>query len=445
MISQNDSESLSKVREIIRDKNIKYVRLIIVDVHGTPKSMIIRSNELEDAVQYGVGFDGSSIPGFAKIEDSDLIAIPDLTTFRPAIWEDEKTSIAICDIYTPEYKLYEGSPRTVLRQLLSKVSSEGFEVKAGVELEYFIVKSNGQLRVRPQDNGQYFDPIPLDHADPIKKALGDLMEELGIEFDKMHHEVAPGQHEVAISATDPLTLADLIIVVKMAVKSLVKKQGYIATFMPKPFMEVNGSGAHLHLSLQKNGRNLFYDNGNLSSIALNFIGGILSHARGLSLVVAPLVNSYKRLRPGYEAPVYICWGYSNRSALIRIPRPMREKTCRIEYRHPDPSFNPYLGLAAVIAAGMHGLRDGIDAGEPCSIDVYHHKGEFETLPGSLHEAIQQFNSDKVVMDSLGGHVSSKLIEVKMREWENYIKSCGSWRESSDKVTDWEIMMYLERA
>ena len=446
MIRENIDEKLNYAKKIIKENNVKYLRLIITDIHGTPKSVIIRSEEIEDAVYYGVGFDGSSIPGFARIENSDLIAIPDLSTLKIALWEDNRTAVVICDTYTPEYKLYEGSPRTVLKKVLETVETGGFNVKAGIELEYFIINKNERLEIKPQDNGQYFDSIPLDYGDYIKKILGDVLLDLNIEFDKMHHEVAPGQHEVSISAPNPVTLADLVIIIKMAIKALARKEGYIATFMPKPFMEVNGSGAHLHLSLQRNGRNLFYSGGNeISSLALNFIGGLLRHSKGLSLTVAPLVNSYKRLRPGYEAPVYICWGYSNRSTLIRVPRPIREKTCRIEYRHPDPSFNPYLGLATVITAGIYGVKSKIDPGEPYNLDVYHHKGEFETLPGSLIEAIEEFKKDETVNKCLGEHVFNKLVEIKMKEWEKYIKDTGSWEESKDKVTKWEIEMYLERA
>lgn len=436
-------EQLKKLREM----ETKYLRLILRDIHGVPKSILIKRERFEEALTYGIGFDGSSIPGFANIENSDLVAIPDPSTLTKAVWEDNRTAVIICDAYTPEYKPFIGDPRVILKKTISKLEERDLMAKTGVEVEFFIVKKEDKVeKVTTQDNGQYMDSNPIDQGDPIKKRLGEILHICGIDYDKLHHEVAPGQHELVITASNPLELADKVTIAKMMVKSIVREYGYIATFMPKPFIGVNGNGAHIHVSLnnEKYG-NLFYEkNGDISEIAKQFIAGILEHAKGLSLILNPTINSYKRLAPGYEAPVYICWGYSNRSTLIRIPRPIREKNCRVEYRQPDPSFNPYLGLTAIIAAGIWGVESKAKPSPPCQENVYHTSRKLEVLPSNLHEAIEEFKKNRIIQEALGEHTSRKLIEIKMREWEDYIKCEDSWKQGMNKITKWELEKYLER-
>lgn len=441
------NEIEEQLREL-KQMGTKYLRLIIIDIHGVPRSILIKREKFEEALSYGVGFDGSSIPGYTRIENSDLIAIPDPSTLIEAIWEDNRTAVVICDTYTPEYKPFIGDPRVILKKIVSSIEEKEMKVKTGVELEFFIVnRESGLEKISTQDNGQYMDSNPIDYGDSIKKYLGEILHNCSIDYEKLHHEVAPGQHELAITATNPIELADKIILTKMIVKTIIKKNGYTATFMPKPFIGINGSGAHIHVSLNKEDYgNLFYahSKNDISEIAKQFIAGILKHAKSLSLILNPTINSYKRLAPGYEAPVHICWGYSNRSTLIRIPRPIREKNCRIEYRQPDPSFNPYLGLAAIIAAGIWGVNNKISPIPPCHENAYHFNENFEVLPSNLYEAIEEFKKNKVIQEALGKHSASKLIEVKLKEWEDYINHEGPWNKNKNKITKWEIEKYLER-
>lgn len=441
------SETEEQLREL-KQIEPKYLRLTIIDVHGIPRSLLIKREKFEDALSYGVGFDGSSIPGYTDIENSDLIAIPDSSTLTEAIWEDHKTAVVICDTYTPEYKPFAGDPRVILKNVISKIEEKEKKVKTGIELEFFIVKKEkASEKISTQDNAQYLDTNPIDYGDPIKKHLGEILHYCGIDYEKIHHEVAPGQHEISIAATDPIELADKIILTKMIIKSIIKESGYIATFMPKPFAGINGSGAHIHISLNdKEGRNLFYmhEREDISEMAKQFVAGILKHARNLSLILNPIVNSYKRLSPGYEAPVYICWGYSNRTTLIRIPRPMREKHCRIEYRQPDPSFNPYLGLAAIIASGIWGINNKILPGSPCHENAYHFNENFSILPANLHEAIEEFKKTSVIQKAFENHLTNRLIKIKLKEWKDYIKHEGPWDKNKNKITTWEIKKYLER-
>lgn len=436
-------EQLRKLKKI----EPKYIRLIIIDIHGNPKSIVIKRDKFEEALSYGIGFDGSSIQGYANIENSDLVAIPDPKTLTEAIWEDNRTAIVMCDTHTPQYKPYIGDPRVLLKKVVSNIEKEGITVKSGIEIEFFIVNRVSESeKIITQDNAHYMDSNPLDYGDQIKKELGEILHKCEIDFEKLHHEVAPGQHELAIAATNPIELADKIILTKMIVKTIIKKHGYIATFMPKPFIGVNGSGAHIHISLNDKYRNLFYANeeNDISEMAKHFVAGILKNARKLSLILNPLVNSYKRLAPGYEAPVYICWGYSNRSTLIRIPKPIREKNCRIEYRQPDPSFNPYLGLAAIIIAGKWGVENRISPEPPCNENAYHTSGKFEVLPANLYEAIEEFKEKSIIREALGEHLTGKLIELKIKEWKDYIKHEGPWDQNKDIITKWEIEKYLER-
>ncbi len=433
----------------------KYLKVGIIDIHGHLRGITLRSYEANAAFSRGVGFDGSSIPGFVEIHRSDMVAKPNSSALISLPWEDNCTWLALSYVFYPDGKPFEGDPRGLLKSYLEKLrEAYGVVVNVGCEPEFFFVRKASTPV--PMDTGRYCDLPPFDEGELLKREIIEILESIGFKFDKSHHEVAIGQHEVDFSHSDGLRTADNLVIFKSAVKAIAKKHGLIATFMPKPFWGVNGSGCHVHLSLTdvKTGRNLFAEKGEgLSETAKYFIGGLLEHARGMSLVVAPLVNSYKRLLPGYEAPVYVAWGYANRSTLVRVPVYYLgyEKAMRVEYRHPDPSMNPYLGILAVIAAGMDGIENKIEPGEPYQGNIYHASEEelerrgIKVLPGSLEEAIEAFKKDKVIWRALGDHVANKLVELKTKEWQYYIESEGSWAETRTKITQWEYEHYLEFA
>ena len=435
---------------------IKYVRYLIIDVHGVPKSVMMPSSSLKDAFEDGVGFDGSSIPGYVSVESSDLVALPDPKTFYSIPGED--VAMLICDVYHPGGKPFEGSCRYVLRSVCERLREKGVGVWAGFELEYFYVKQ-GHAGLEAMDRGMYFDTPPLDMGEELRLRTIEALRSRGIEITRTHHEVAPGQHEIGIVRSEPVEMADKMVYAKLTVKALARREGYTATFMPKPFPDVNGSGCHVHISFYdlKTGRNLFFDEGGeygLSEVGRWFIGGLMRFAPSISVVVAPTVNSYKRLVPHHEAPVYVCWGFANRTVLIRIPTyyPGVEGLTRVEYRHPDPSLNPYLGLAAVIQAGLYGVEHRVDPGEPCYKNVFDlseaevEELGMELLPEHLGEAVERFRADGEARGFLGEHVSRVLCELKEREFEEYMAYVGKpWRETVNSITRWEIERYLERA
>lgn len=455
-LKMNHEESFDHLKDLVKRHDIKYIRLMVIDLNGRPRAMFIPEYELGSALKHGVGFDGSSIAGFMGIEHSDLVANPDPSTFLVPMWEAPGVATMFCYISKPDGSPFEGDPRGLLKTTLDDLEKkEGLGFYTGPELEFFYV-TNQSEDMAPFDSGGFLELPPLDPTDEIKMETMMYLEAAGFQLDKVIHEVAKGQHEINFRYAEALKTADNEVLYKLAVKTTAQKHGAVATFMPKPFWGANGSGCHIHMSIVnvKTGENIFYDpdTHGLSENALHFIGGILNHANGLSMVVAPTVNSYKRLVPHYEAPVYTCWGYGNRSAIIRVPWYPKEvgKTARMEYRHPDPSCNPYLAAVAVLNAGLDGMKRKVDPGEPFSENVYHlSKEEMEKrgigmLPEHLGEAIESFSADKVALNSLGGY-SKNLVEVKRREYEDYLSFTGKgWKESLPKITSWEINQYLVR-
>jgi glutamine synthetase len=443
--------------ESVKKHDIKYIRLIVIDINGTPRAMVIPEYELEQALTYGIGFDGSSIPGFAVVNKSDLHANPDPSTFIIPMWETPGMAIMFCYISNPDGSPFEGDPRWLLKASVDELEEEGYGFNTGPELEYFYVSENdGQIA--PFGSGGYFDLPPLDPTEELKMETMMYLEAAGFQLDKVHHEVAMGQQEINFRYADALKTADNVILYKLAVKTIAQKHGYCATFMPKPFWGVNGSGCHVHQSLidLETGRNIFNDPESeygLSEKAIHYIAGILEHARAMSMVVAPLVNSYKRLVPHYEAPVYTSWGYANRSALVRVPLypGEKDKVTRIEYRHPDGASNPYFVSTAMLKAGMDGIGNKIEAQEPFSDNVYHLSAEERVsrgvamLPEHLGEAVEVFDKDQVIKDALGDYISKNLVELKRREFDEYQDfTKKEWAASRPMITTWEIERYLHR-
>ena len=450
-------EAVEPIGDLMKRHDIKYIRLIVVDLAGMPRAMVVPEYEMAFALSYGIGFDGSSIAGFREVNESDLVANPDPSTFLIPMWETPGIATMFCYISNPNGDLFEGDPRGLLKKTVLELEEEGYGYNTGPELEYFyITEENGSIT--PFGSGGYFDLPPLDPTEDIKMETMMCLEAAGFQLDKVHHEAAKGQQEINFRYADALKTADNVLLYKLAVKTIAQKHGRLATFMPKPFWGINGSGCHVHQSLidLDTGGNVFKGSGGyegLSDTAVQYIGGVLSHARGMSLVVAPLVNSYKRLVPHYEAPVYISWGFQNRSALVRIPRYPEgmDKTTRIEYRHPDPSCNPYLAAVAMLKAGMEGIENKIDPPEPYSGNVYHlteaelDKMNIEMLPEHLGEAIDDFAKDSLVTEALGSYISKNLVQLKTGEFEEYNSFTGkSWAESRPTVTSWEIERYLTR-
>lgn len=433
-------EVLKKVKE----EGIKFIRLQFTDINGTIKNVEIPSEELETAFDKGIMFDGSSIEGFVRIEESDMYLKPDPDTFAILPWTNEsiKSARLICDVYTPDGKPFEGDPRYRLKIVKEKAKKLGFSVFAGPELEFFIipVDNNGKPILRFLDNGGYFDLLPLSKAEELRKDTAVALRKMGILVEASHHEVAPSQHEVDFKYSDILKTADNTQTVKLVIKTMAIFHGFHATFMPKPFFGVNGSGMHVHMSLFKDGKNAFYDPNDplgISDILKKFVGGLMKHARAITAITNPTVNSYKRLIPGYEAPVNIAWSVGNRSAMIRVPKARGEGT-RIEYRSPDPSCNIYLAFAVIVSAGLRGIEEGINPPPPVEENIYRmsmkRKEELKImpLPGSLKEAIEEMKKDSLIKEVLGDHIYEKFLETKEREW----------REFTAHVTDWELKKYI---
>jgi glutamine synthetase len=456
-IKLTHEESVEHIVSLLKKQDIKYIRLIVVDLDGNPRAMLVPEYEVEFALTYGIGFDGSSIAGFREVNESDLVANPDPSTFLVPMWETPGIAAMFCYVSKPNGELFEGDPRGLLKKTVLELEDDGYGYNTGPELEYFYISEENESFV-PFGAGGYFDLPPLDPTEDIKMETMMCLEAAGFQLDKVHHEVAQGQQEINFRYSDALKTADNVLLYKLAVKTIAEKHGKLATFMPKPFWGVNGSGCHVHQSLLdlETGTNAFsgsVDNGGLSDMAIRYIGGILSHARGMSLVVAPLVNSYKRLVPHYEAPVYIAWGFMNRSALVRVPRYPEgmDKTTRIEYRHPDPSCNPYLAAVSMINAGMDGVKKKIDAPEPHSDNVFDFtdadldKMNIEMLPEHLGEAIDCFVKDPVVTEALGSYLTKNLVQLKTKEFNDYNEYTGkSWVKSRPEITQWEIDHYLTR-
>ena len=433
------------VMKIVKDQNVRFIRLWFVDILGQIKSFAITKQELEGAFAEGMGFDGSSIEGFARIFESDLVAMPDPATFEIVPW-GVKDSEAIegrmfCDILNPDGTPYDGDPRWVLKRSLEEAKKLGFTFNVGPELEYFYFKDNKSTI--PLDEGGYFDFSPLDVAHDLRKETILTLEKMGNIVEYSHHEVAPSQHEIDLRYKEALGMADTVITYRTIVKQVALQNGVYATFMPKPIFGQNGSGMHTHMSLFKDGKNAFFNAGDkyhLSETAKYFIAGLLNHVQDITAVLNQWVNSYKRLVPGYEAPVYVSWARRNRSALVRIPmyKPGKEMATRVELRSPDPACNPYLAFALMLAAGLDGIKNKTKLPEPVEEDIYIMNEEslakrnIATLPGSLNQALTLFEKSKLAQAALGDHIFTKFIENKRIEWDRY----------RTQITKYELDNYL---
>ncbi|MBN2003970.1 MAG: type I glutamate--ammonia ligase [Anaerolineae bacterium] len=431
----------------VKEQHVKFIHLQFTDILGIVKGVTIPSHELDAAFDRGVWFDGSSVQGFARIAESDMYLAPDPTTFKIIPWEAKEgiaTARMICDVYTPAGTPFPGDPRRVLKDAVAKAESLGFTYNIGPELEFFLFRrdADGNPTLIPHDQGGYFD-YSTDLAITVRKDMVAALEVLGIMAEASHHEVAIGQHEIDFKYADAVKTADNAITFKYVLKAVARFHNLYASFMPKPIAGINGSGMHTHQSLvaKDTGKNAFAnpdDTFGLSVFARQFIAGQLAHARALSAIVAPLVNSYKRLVPGYEAPVYISWARINRSALIRVPKVSDAEATRLELRCPDPSCNPYLAFAAILMAGLDGIQKGMtppDALEENLYDMgdaYRDARKVKVLPGSLREALDCLAEDKVIQDALGPHVYERFVKAKRQEWDEYRM----------QVTEWETRRYL---
>jgi glutamine synthetase len=444
MENRNNAESKEYILKMAKEHDVKFVRLWFTDILGILKSFAITVEELEGALEQGMGFDGSSIQGFARIDESDMVALPDPDTFQLLPWRPRvhhAVARMFCDIQKPGGELFEGDPRYVLKRNLKRAADMGYTFYVGPELEYFYFQdSKGTQRL---DEGGYFDMTPLDVATDLRRETVLTLEEMGIAVEYSHHEVAASQHEIDMRYTDALTMADNVMTYRLVVKQIALQQGVYATFMPKPVFGINGSGMHVHQSLFKGDTNAFFDKNDkyhLSKLAKHYIAGLLRHAPEITAVTSQWVNSYKRLVPGYEAPVYISWARRNRADLIRVPEymPGKEKATRIEFRSPDPACNPYLAFAVMLAAGLEGIEKEYEVPEPIEENVYEMTDEererrgIGTLPGSLWEAIQLTEKSELVRRSLGDHVFDAFIKNKKIEWDQY----------RGQVTEYELKSYL---
>ncbi len=427
------------VLSLLQTGEVKAIRLWFTDILGRVKGFSISHTEAERALEEGMNFDGSSIEGLVRIEESDLTAKPDLSSTY--IFPDEngkKTIIFICDIYYPDGKPVESSPRYVLKNSLNKAKKNGWDFFVGSELEFFYF-SGKDLKIR--DTKGYFDVLPYDKYDEISEEIVNLLNEVGVGVEVAHHEVSENQHEIDLRYEEALKMADHIQVAKYVIKETARANGVFATFMPKPVFGLNGSGLHLHQSFFSKGKNVFYDKKDgyhLSEIAKHYAAGLLKYAKEITSITNQWVNSYKRLVPGYEAPVYVSWGRQNRSALLRVPSFKSASSCRVEYRTPDPATNPYLSISAMLGAGLAGIKDKLKLGEPTEEDIYTMSKErkkklnIEILPDSLYTAILETEKSKLVRDLFGDMFFNKYIKNKKTEWENY----------RIQVTDYEIEKYL---
>jgi len=444
MVDKKKVNAKAYVLNMAKEHDVKFIRLWFTDILGFLKNFAITVEELEGALEEGMGFDGSSIEGFARIDESDMIARPDPETFQLLPWrpkEHHAVARMFCDILKPGGEPFEGDPRYVLKRNLKRAADLGYTYYVGPELEFFYFRDSGGTELL--DQGGYFDLTPRDAATDWRKETVLTLEEMGIGVEYSHHEVAPSQHEIDMRYTDALTMADSVMTYRLVVKEVALKYGVYATFMPKPVLGINGSGMHTHQSLFKSDKNAFFDPRDpyhLSREAKCFIAGLLKHAPEITAVTNQWVNSYKRLVPGYEAPVYLSWARRNRSDLIRVPeyRPGREKATRVEYRSPDPACNPYLAFSVMLAAGLEGIEKGYEAPAPIEENVYEMSAEerqrrgIGTLPASLLEAITLTEQSELVRKALGDHVFHAFIENKKIEWDQYRM----------QVTEYELKRYL---
>ena len=426
-----------------RDNDVKFIRLWFADILGNLKGFAITVEELESALTRGMGFDGSAIEGFARAEEKDLYALPDPNTFAVLPWRPRENAVArmFCDIVNPDETPFEGDPRFVLRRNIERAARMGFTYYVGPEIEYFYFKSDSSPELL--DSGGYFDQNATDLATDLRRETVLMLEELGVPVEASHHEVSPSQHEIDLRHTDAMTMADTVMTYRVVVKEIAQRNDCYATFMPKPIAGVNGSGMHIHQSLFKGGRNAFYDAEDpdrLSDTARHFVAGLLKHAREITSVTNQWVNSYKRLVPNFEAPVYVTWATVNRSDLVRLPsyKRGREESRRIEYRAPDPACNPYLAFSVMLAAGLDGIDNEYELPDPAAADVFdlteseRSKRGIESLPSNLLEALRITEDSELVRNALGDSVFNSFVENKKIDWERY----------RSQVTDYEVSQYL---
>ncbi len=451
VVAREAVDGIEKI-EAARESGIRFVQLQFTDIIGAVKAVTIPIHQLEGSVRHGTWFDGSSIEGFTRIAESDQYLMPDMNTFAEIPWQQGSgprgTARVICDVFTPRGEPFVGDPRHVLRRQVDRARRLGYVVNTGPELEFFLFRrdEDGKIAPLPHDQAGYFD-FSTDLAQEVRQDMVDALEAFGIKVEAAHHEVAVGQHEIDFEYADALRTADNAITFKFALKAVAQQHGLYATFMPKPIQGINGSGMHTHQSLWTidEGRNAFADPDSrygLSDVARSYMAGILAHARGMIAVLAPLVNSYKRLVPGYEAPTYLTWGRTNRSALIRVPMVSPGKSIegtRIEVRCPDPSSNTYLAFAAMIAAGLDGLEKHLPLADPVEESLFEMDAAtiaargIRELPGTLGEALDELERDEVIVEALGDHVLQHFVEAKRAEWDEY----------RTRVSEWELGRYLE--
>ncbi|MHB8117333.1 MAG: type I glutamate--ammonia ligase [Methanothrix sp.] len=436
--------SKEQVLKIVQEKNVEFLRLQFTDISGIVKNVAIPATQIGKALKSGISFDGSSIEGFARIQESDMVLQPDLSTFSLLPWRSKDGSNEarlICDVHLPSGLPFEGDPRRVLRQQLEKAQEMGFSMNVGPELEFFLFeKQNGGSATIPHDFGGYFDLGPVDLAEDVRREIIRALTQMGFTIEASHHEVAKGQHEIDFVYDDALKNADKVVTFKYVTKTIAMREGLRATFMPKPIYGAAGTGMHANISLFRGGENAFFDSETamgISDLARFFVGGLIEHACAITAIANPLINSYKRLVSGFEAPVYITWSGPNRSSLIRIPAG-RGLSTRVEFRSPDPTCNPYLTFAVILAAGMDGIKRGIDPGEPVDLNVYHLSPAerkalgIKTLPANLKEALDYLEADSVVREALGEHVFENIMRLGLLEWEAY----------NTYVHPWEIERYI---
>ncbi|MFW9975069.1 MAG: glutamine synthetase family protein [Candidatus Thorarchaeota archaeon] len=421
-----------------------FLRLVFSDLLGFTRSIEVGYDRLAEVVKHGIVIDGSSVPGYATVNESDVLLLPSRATPLIQPW-DPSAAFLLCRIHEVSGKPHPRDPRNILRTIVSKAAEKGLNLKVGAELEFFTVARRAESEIIPLDNGGYFSSQPqdvgLDFRRSIIRTLGNIM----IPTTSHHHEVAKGQQEIGLQYVEAEVAADNIMLSRIVISEMAYKQGMIATFMPKPFSNQNGSGMHLHQSMwsQDNSRNLFAstDEKPLSQLALNYIGGLLEHASVLSAILAPTVNSYKRLVPGYEAPTRVAWGYRNRSTMIRIPHfNGSEKAARIELRCPDATSSPHLVIAAILAAGLDGIERGIDPPEPTDKDLYKSRTNSESLPSSLKAALEILEESTIIREALGNSVINAFVSLRKREWNDYIKSTGN--PGTSEITEWELLRYM---
>ena len=425
-----ETKTKKDVLKIVQDRAVSFIQIWFTDVLGVLKGFAITPSELEGALEEGMGFDGSSIEGFARIEESDMVAMPDPATFEFLPWRPKERPVArmFCDIIQPDGSPYEGDPRYVFKRVLAKAAEKGYTFYIGPELEYFYFENNESPKII--DKGGYFDTPPLDTGGTLRRDTIFALQEMGIDVEYSHHEVAPSQHEIDLRYDEGLKMAEKAATLRIAVKEIARQHGVYATFMPKPIFGENGSGMHTHQSLFRGKVNAFYkasDKYHLSDMAKSYIAGIMEHAREMALVTNQWVNSYKRLVPGYEAPVYVAWARRNRSTMVRVPmyKPGKELATRIEFRSPDPACNLYLAFAVMLAAGLKGVDENYKLPEPIEEDIYEmdevarDRAGITSLPGSLFEAIQEMEKSELMRETLGEHIFNKLIANKKIEWDRF--------------------------